>query len=35
MLAVVYYPKTGLPAQMQDLVKAGANIGRPLPLYIF
>ncbi|PVG01124.1 phosphate transporter [Serendipita vermifera] len=27
MLAVVYYPKTGLPNQMQDLIKAGANIG--------
>lgn len=27
LLAVVYFPDTGLPNQMQDLVKAGANIG--------
>jgi PHS family inorganic phosphate transporter-like MFS transporter len=27
MLAAVYYPKSGLPARWQDLVKAGANIG--------
>lgn len=27
LLAVVYFPTTGLPNQMQDLVKAGANIG--------
>ncbi|PVG01115.1 phosphate transporter [Serendipita vermifera] len=27
MLAAVYYPDTGLPNQMQDLIKAGANIG--------
>uniref|UniRef100_UPI003B642BC1 Phosphate transporter n=1 Tax=Serendipita indica TaxID=65672 RepID=UPI003B642BC1 len=27
MLAQVYFPKTGLPAQRQDLMKAAANIG--------
>ena len=27
LLAVVYFPTNGLPNQMQDLVKAGANIG--------
>jgi MFS family permease len=30
MLAAVYYPDTGLPNQMQDLIKAGANIGESI-----
>ena len=34
LLAVVYFPQTGLPNQMQDLVKAGANIGSSLPYLI-